>query len=112
METNRNEYVALYDKYCAFSEFDFNNEELSKIVLGSFTKNNKNLENLNDEKVIFEILDIMCMKLITIPKFSLHIRMAMENLETIKELLLDKKVGMYQTLMIFFTKEELNACII
>jgi hypothetical protein len=38
--------------------------------------------------------------------------MAMENLETIKELLLDKKVGMYQTLMIFFTKEELNACII
>jgi hypothetical protein len=112
METNRNEYVALYDKYCAFSEFDFNNEELSKIVLGSFTKNNKNLENLNDEKVIFEILDIMCMKLITIPKFSLHIRMAMENLETIKELLLDKKVGIYQTLMIFFTKEELNACII
>jgi hypothetical protein len=111
MQTIETESLELYCKYCEFSEFEFNHEELSKIVLGCFVKNNKELQNLHKDNVLFEILDIMCMKLITIPKFTLHIRMAMENLETIKELLLDKKVGICQTLMIFFTKEELNACL-
>jgi len=110
MKTNRDEYIALYDKYCQCNDFEFSHEELSKIVLGSFTKNEKRLEDLEHEYVLFEILDIIFMKLITIPKFTLHIRMAMENLETIKELLLDKQIGICETLMIVFTKEEiLNA---
>ena len=108
---NRTKYIDIYDRFCKSHEFEFTHEELSQIILGCFTKNDKNLEDLEHENVIFEILDIMCMKLITIPKFTLHIRMAMENLETIKELLLDKKIGICETLMIFFTKEELCACI-
>ena len=99
------------NRFCKCDDFEFSHEELSEIILGCFSKNDKNLEDLEKDIVLFEILDIMCMKLITIPKFTLHIRMAMENLESIKELLLDKKVGICETLMIFFTKEEISACI-
>jgi hypothetical protein len=111
MNTSRTEYIALYDRFRQLDDFNFSHDELSKIVIGSFTKNNQDLQDLEQENVLFEILDIMCMKLLTIPKFSLHIRMAMENLESIKELISDKKVGICDIITIFFTKDEINACI-
>jgi hypothetical protein len=112
MTTTMSEYIALYDRFMKLNDFEFSHDELSKIVIGSFTKNNQDLQDLEQENVLFEILDIMCMRLLTIPKFTLHIRMAMENLESIKELISDKKVGICDVIMIFFTKDEINACII
>jgi hypothetical protein len=111
MTKTRTEYIVLYDRYIQLDNFDFSHDELSKIVIGCFTKNNQDLQDLEQENVLFEILDIMCMKLLTIPKFTLHIRMAMENLESIKELLSDKKVGICDVITIFFTKDEISACI-
>jgi hypothetical protein len=112
MNVYRNECIALYNRYLHLdNNDDYSHDELSKIVIGCFAKNNKELENLDNENVLFEILDIMCMKLLTIPKFSLHIRMSMENLESIKEIISEKKVRFDVVLMIFLTKEEITACI-
>lgn len=101
----------MYNRYLDLENDNFTHEELSKIVIGCYTKNNIELENLDNDNVLFEILDIMCMKLLTIPKFSLHIRMSMENLESIKEIISEKKIKLNEILMIFLTKEEITACI-
>ena len=101
----------MYNRYLDLENDDFTHDELSKILIGCYTKNNVELENLDNENVLFEILDIICMKLLTIPKFSLHIRMSMENLESIKEIISEKKVRFNDILTIFLTKEELSVCI-
>lgn len=101
----------MYNRYLDLENDDFTHDELSKILIGCYTKNNIELENLDNENVLFEILDIICMKLLTIPKFSLHIRMSMENLESIKEIISEKKVRFNDILTIFLTKEELSVCI-
>ena len=101
----------MYNRYLDLENDDFTHDELSKILIGCYTKNNIELENLDNVNVLFEILDIICMKLLTIPKFSLHIRMSMENLESIKEIISEKKVRFNDILTIFLTKEELSVCI-
>jgi len=111
MNINRTEYIKMYNRYLDLENDDFTHDELSKILIGCYTKNNIELENLDNENVLFEILDIICMKLLTIPKFSLHIRMSMENLESIKEIISEKKVRFNDILTIFLTKEELSVCI-
>ena len=111
MKTIMLECIALHNRFMVLDNFEFSHDELAKIVIGSFIKNNQNLQDLEQENVLFEIIDIMCMKLLTNPKFSLHIRMAMENLETIKELISDKKVGICEIIMILFTKDEISTCI-
>ena len=111
MNINRTEYIKMYNRYLDLENDDFTHDELSKILIGCYTKNNIELENLDNVNVLFEILDIICMKLLTIPKFSLHIRMSMENLESIKEIISEKKVRFNDILTIFLTKEELSVCI-